>query len=133
MAADPVAAARIKRTGLGIIPPPLGISALAAMLRVVACGSTMLPARLVAAVPVDWQRLLAGAKDTASLSFFSDFVPPAIEQPVNVSGTKRQKALTTVRPSIAASPALYYSNAQIRTSFRIIMLQASGVRINVAS
>ena len=42
MAADPTAAARIKRTGLGIIPPPLGMSALATMLRVVAAGELLI-------------------------------------------------------------------------------------------
>ena len=75
MAADPVAAARIKRTGLGIIPPALGISAMAAVLRVVSSGGSLLPARLAAAVPVDWQHLLGAASDTASLAFFDDFLP----------------------------------------------------------
>ena len=93
MAADPVAAARIRRTGLGIIPPSLGISALAAMLRVVSSGGSLLPSRLAAAVPVDWQRLLSGAKDSASLAFFADFAPAvARESPAARLQLRRQRA-----------------------------------------
>lgn len=99
MAADPTAAARIRRTGLGIIPPSLGISALASMLRVVASGSTLISGRLAAAVPVDWQRLLGGAKDSSSLAFFSDFAP-AVVQEGPVAQAKRQQRIGASRPKV---------------------------------
>lgn len=74
MAADPVAAARIKRSGLGIIPPALGLAAMSMFLAAATFPALRLSVRVAAAVPVDWNRLLESAGDAVP-HFFGEFKP----------------------------------------------------------
>ena len=73
MAADPVAAARIRRTGLGVIPPSMGLAAMASLLAATNTASLAISS-CIAAVPVDWERLLG--KTGESVPFFlQEFKP----------------------------------------------------------
>lgn len=76
MAADPVAAARIKRTGLGIIAPNLGLQAMASLLSSVHSGASLMNHHLVSAVPVDWAQILRNAGSAVPF-FLQDFAQPA--------------------------------------------------------
>lgn len=71
MAADPVAAARIRRTGLGVIPPAQGLAAMSSFLAAASVPGLFASASVAAAVPVDWERLLGSAPTVPF--FFEDF------------------------------------------------------------
>ena len=96
MAADPVAAARIKRTGLGIIHPSIGIQAMAALLGAMHSNAALMTHSLISAVPVDWQHIFKNR--TATVPFFlHDFAQQS--QPV-ITPAKTPQAHKRVRPQV---------------------------------
>ena len=96
MAADEAVAQRAKRTGLGLLPPLLGLDGLAAIMH--SMQQPLRSAPLVAAVPVDWATLLRASQGSVP-HFFAEFalVRAQLEAGPAPAGAKQRRTRPGVR------------------------------------
>ena len=117
MAADEAIMARVKRTGLGLLTPATGLSALAAVLTHITSPATH--HSLLAAVPVVWPTLLKPRPGLHIPSFFAEFeipdagmsapIPRGPEHRASVH-PRRRKLRAAVPQSTAATASSFEQN-----------------------
>lgn len=121
MAADPLAAARIKRTGLGIISPSIGLQAMSALLSQSHSAHELSLSSLFSAVPVDWEKIL-GSSEAQAPFFLQDFAPEKQHFPAlrAKAGTSQHQRRLKTRKTVAR-PLQVAANIHVMTSSSLVL------------